>query len=200
MKNCAVFVVEKECDECTEHYHLSADDLNAILLDMYRLSCCRSIRGLAASIRVSFYVCQVWPRVREKIRSLEYTEKWVCAVDRGGLFHVSDEVFIFFCELETKVRVFLQKLVNKSLGNKKQEILDEIVNDGDIQFYWSTLCTDLDLSESEVLLFEISQLWLTIRGFSTASACVEQYKKLTKEGTKKSAGLRKTLKKSLSDE
>ena len=53
---------------------------------------------------------------------LEYTEKWVCAVDRGGLFHVSDEVFIFFCELDTKARVFLQKLV-KSLGNKKQEII-----------------------------------------------------------------------------
>ncbi len=77
---------------------------------------------------------------------LEYTEKWVCAVDRGGLFHVSDEVFTFFCELETKVRVFLQKLVSKSLGKSKEEILDEIVNDGDIQFHWSMLCTDLDQS------------------------------------------------------
>ncbi len=85
------------------------------------------------------------------------------------------------------------------MGKGKEEMLNEIGNDG---FHWSMLCIDLDQSESEVVLLEIVQLWLTICGFSTAGTCVEQYKKLTKEGTKKSAGLRKTLKKkklSLSD-
>ncbi len=36
-----------------------------------------------------------------------------------------------------------------------------------------SLVNALDQSESEVLLLEISQLWLTIRGFSTAGTCVE---------------------------
>ncbi len=159
---------------------------------MYRLSCCRSIRGLAACqhpSRQSFILClssiygPEWEDT--EYTYLEYTcREVVCAVDRGGLFHVSDEVFIFFCELDTKARVFLQKLV-KSLGNKKQEIIIGW------NCLWCMVICLIFIGQRSVLIWttwsESEVLWLTIRGFSTASACVEQYTKLTKEGSKKSA-------------
>ena len=41
-------------------------------------------------------------------------------------------MFTFFCELETKVRVFLDKMVQATLDKDKKEVLDEIVSDSDI--------------------------------------------------------------------
>ena len=125
---------------------------------------------------------------------MEYTKKWIRTIDRGGLFRVNDEVYLFFHEIERMVRKFVVKLVNQSTQQEKQEIVDEIVSDDDIQFHWSVISVDLDHHVGEQLLQEIVQLWLTIRGFSTAGAFVEQYKQITKKSTKKSTSLRKGLK------
>ena len=121
-------------------------------------------------------------------------KKWIRTIDRGGLFRVNDKVYLFFHEIERMVRKFVVKLVNQSTQQEKQEIVDEIVSDDDIQFHWSVISVDLDHHVGEQLLQEIVQLWLTIRGFSTAGAFVEQYKQITKKSTKKSTSLRKGLK------
>ena len=42
---------------------------------------------------------------------IEYTKRWIHAIDRGGLFRINDEVYIFFHEMERLVRRFLLKLV-----------------------------------------------------------------------------------------
>ena len=59
---------------------------------------------------------------------------------------------------------------------------------------WSLLSADID-SEAFAceLLAEMIKLWVTIRGFSTVSEWVEQYKASSKTTTQKSKGLRKTL-------
>ena len=97
------------------------------------------------------------------------------------------------------VRKFVVKLVNQSTQQEKQEIVDEIVSDDDIQLHWSVISVDLDHHAGEQLLQEIVQLWLTIRGFSTAGAFVEQYKQITKKSTKKSTSLCKGLKRNKLD-
>ena len=55
------------------------------------------------------------------------------------------------------------------------------------------ISVDIDHSVGEQLTL-IVQLWVTIRGFSTAGAFIEQYKQVTKKCTKKSTNLRKGLK------
>ena len=111
---------------------------------------------------------------------LEYTKKWINAIDHGGLFRVSDEVYVLFHEIERMVRKFIVNLVSQSTQQDKEEIIEEIVSDDDIQFYWSMISVDLDDHVGQQLLKQIIQLWLTIRGFSTAGAFVEQYKQATK--------------------
>lgn len=31
---------------------------------------------------------------------LDFTKKWISAIDRGGLFHIDDEAYILFYEIE----------------------------------------------------------------------------------------------------
>jgi hypothetical protein len=102
-------------------------------------------------------------------------------------------VYVLFYEIEKEVRQFLVKLIGQSSQLEKEEIIDEIVTD-DVQFFWSMISVDIDQHVGEQLLTQIVQLWLTIRGFSTAGAFVEQYKQVTKKSTKKSTSLRKGLK------
>ena len=90
--------------------------------------------------------------------------------------------------------MWLNLIVSQSSQENKEDLIEEIVSDDDIQFYWSMISVDLDSHVGEQLLQEIVQLWVTIRGFSTAGAFVEQDKQVTEKATKKSTGLRKGLK------
>ena len=70
---------------------------------------------------------------------IEYTKRWIHAIDRGGLFRINDEVYVFFHEIERLVRKFL-KLVAQDVEQSKQEIMDEVTSDTNVQFYWSMIC------------------------------------------------------------
>ena len=110
---------------------------------------------------------------------LDYTKRWIRAVDRVGLFRINYEVYVLFYEIEKKVRQFLVKLIGQSSQLDKKEIVEEIVTHENIQFFWSMISVDIDQHVGEQLLTQIVQLWLTIHGFSTAGAFVEQYKQVT---------------------
>ena len=122
--------------------------------------------------------------VNDCVSYMEYTKRWIQLVDRGGLFHISDEVYSFFYEVECLVRKFLFEIVQDTREHSKDEIIDEVACDGGVQFHWSTIAADLDEDASKALLVEVVKLWLTIRGFSTAGAFVEQYKQTVKKSTK----------------
>ena len=127
-----------------------------------------------------------------------FTKKWITAVNRGGLFFVSDEVYTFFLELEKKTRKFLPELIRQGSVNK-EAVLTEITADDNVQFFWCIISTDIDDEEaSQELLYKIVELWLTIRGFSIAGSFVEYYKQCTKESNKKKS-LRKGLKRKHED-
>ena len=122
---------------------------------------------------------------------LDYTKRWIKAIDRGGLFTVSDDVYTFFKSIEIKIRRHLN-LTRSEID--KEKTLKDIVGDMDVQFFWSFVSIDLDEDVAEQLLEEIVRFWQTIRGFSAVAAYMEDYKTCTAKKTKKSVGLRKRLK------
>ena len=114
----------------------------------------------------------------------DYTTEWIRKVNRGGLFCTKDQTYELFCAIEREVRVRLpQHLLSQH--SCKSELIEAIVSNEDVQFMWSLLSADI--------LEEMIKLWVTIRGFSTVSEWVEQYKASSKTTTQKSKGLRKTL-------
>ena len=95
-------------------------------------------------------------------------------IDRGGLFKINDDVFVFFHSIEFQVRKHLE-LIMQTQVLTSEAIVDEVLNDIDVQFHWSALSGDIDEKASQMLLKEIVQLWLSIRGFSEVGAFMEQY-------------------------
>lgn len=83
---------------------------------------------------------------------LDYTKRWIRAVDSGGLFRINDEMYVLFYEIEKKVQQFLVKLIGQSSQLDKEEIIEEIVTDDDIQFFWSMISVDIDQHVGEQLL------------------------------------------------
>ena len=49
---------------------------------------------------------------------LEFTKKWIRAVDRGGLFRISNEVYVLFHEIEKMVRKFLFTSIYNMISKK----------------------------------------------------------------------------------
>lgn len=133
---------------------------------------------------------------------LAYTTEWIKLVNRGKLFQLSDEAFHFFCNLERKVGAYLHDLFRSTSSQivertdvEKKMIISNIIEDTDVHFSWLLLCLDLDDDElSKELLGLVTEMWITIRGFSMASAWIEYYKQSKEKCTKKQQGLRKGLK------
>ena len=73
-----------------------------------------------------------------------YSRRWFDQVNRGGLFPLNDTLFV---EIEKCVRVVLPKHIIQGDSDKatfKKSVLDVIVNNEDVQFYWVLLSQDID--------------------------------------------------------
>ena len=68
-----------------------------------------------------------------------------------------------------------------------------IKDNDDVQFYWSIVAAEWEEETAQALLKLIVDLWITIRGFSFASAWIEKFKKEQKKFVQKSKGVRKQL-------
>lgn len=135
----------------------------------------------------------------EESDAMAYTSKWIDLVNRGGAFEVSDTTYMFFKEVELKVRKFLLLAFERNTdvdSSQRDSIVCAIAGDESIQFYWTVLSVDIENEGQAVqVLKEIIGLWINIRGYSIAGAWVEKY---TKTKTKKA--LRKELKKKSASE
>ena len=126
---------------------------------------------------------------------LDYTKEWIERVNRGGLFRVNDKAFVFFTHLELRVRTYLPKLLRTSSGITKEEVLRDIVENEDLILSWMAAIGDFeDEWLASELLQHVSELWLTIRGFSAAGAWMEYYKQCKEKLIEKNKALRKNLK------
>ncbi len=132
----------------------------------------------------------------EESDALAYTSKWIELINRGGVFEVSDTTYMFFKEIELKVRKQLLMAFERNLAvdsSHKDSIICAVAGDESVQFYWTLLSVDIS-SECQAVkvLKEIIGLWVNIRGFSIANSWLAKYSKTAP--TTKNKALRKELK------
>ena len=118
---------------------------------------------------------------------LDYVKTWTVKTDRGGLIHVSDDCFCFFCAVEDVTYEMLEK------GSCRAEFITEVLDHQTVRFYWDVIASGLKDVWSKYLLHEIATLWFTIRGYTVAGRLLEEYKAAIKRNIKGSKGLRKEL-------
>ena len=101
---------------------------------------------------------------------------------------------VFTSELLSDLQAAFLFPRGKRLFNRER--LAELITNEEVQFHWSIASAAFDVDNIEVhdeVLRMIAELYLTIRGFSYASAWVEQYKQMHKKSTQRSKGLCKRL-------
>jgi hypothetical protein len=86
-------------------------------------------------------------------------------------------------------RFFLKDKADKPTTGAKPHITDSHKQDEDVAFYWCLAVVDMDDGLATILLDGIVELWVTIRGFSFASAWVKKYKQESKKSLQRSKGL-----------
>ncbi len=63
----------------------------------------------------------------------------------------------------------------------------------DVRFQWSMFCGSAENDDEKALLEMIVNLYVTIRGFSFASSCIERFKKENEKLLQKGKGIRKEV-------
>ena len=94
------------------------------------------------------------------------------------------------------MRTYLNALSSPNTAGLRTQFIEKLIKSDDVQFYWCITTADFEVDDVEVhdyLLKMIVELYVTIRGFSYASAWIEQYKQLQKKSTQRSKSLRKEL-------
>ena len=123
---------------------------------------------------------------------IDESEDWIQLIDRGGLTNVNDVTYHLFVAMELEIRKHLQSQSPQDV-RFKDKMTDNILKNDDVLFYWSMLSADWSEGNAEVLIHIVIELWITIRGFSYASAWMEKYKASQKKTVQKSKGVRKQL-------
>ena len=99
--------------------------------------------------------------------ALQSTNDWVSKVDRGGLFKVNDQFYIFIRNVECEARKLLNiKLLKVYRGENLQNMLLENFQDSEtIDRQWSNLTSRIECdSLKEKLKLEVFKKWINIRG------------------------------------
>ena len=116
---------------------------------------------------------------------------WLELVNRGGLTFINSLTLELFLAMELELRSHFQVLQRQ--GDFIAQATSAIKSNDDVLFFWSMLSAEWDETSATNLFDRIIHLWITIRGFSYASAWMEKYKNAKKVSTQKSKGLRKQL-------
>jgi len=120
------------------------------------------------------------------------SEDWISMLDRGGLWLVNDQTYTLFAMMEEIIQTKWTKANIDAQGEgAKQGVIDAILQNEDILFQWCFCCGGLDMENN--LLTKIVELFVTIRGFASASSCLELYKQAHQRTLQKKKALRKTL-------
>ena len=99
----------------------------------------------------------------------DYTNAWVDKVNRGGLYEVSDQFYLFIRTVELIVRRVLNyNLIVTYAGEDLREVLlSKLLKHEYVQTYWSTITRHIDNKVlKDTLLLKILQTWGNIRAYS----------------------------------
>ena len=127
---------------------------------------------------------------------LESSNEWVQLQNRGGLFIVNDDVYIFFRTLENEARPFLSKgNLERCVGrNVKRDLKDKMMSQTRVHSYWCNLTQGkITGMVSKRLLDIVVNLSIKIR----IKAFLKVYLDLKKAKGKVSKKSEKALRKSL---
>ena len=102
-------------------------------------------------------------------------------------------MFEFMKSMELIVKAFLKK--QDKPRDIKEELINSIEKDEMVQCHWTAMSAEWEPEESQILFTMVTNLWVTMRGFSYASAWMERWKQETKKSIQKSQPLRKKLNK-----
>ena len=134
---------------------------------------------------------------RDEKDVLEYTQRWIDIVNRGGFFSLNDTAFTFYVEIEKIVRDALPKHAFSCDTEKlsfQANVYNRVKENEDVQFYWAILSQEIDNpDDSQELLAEIIKLWVTVRRYAMTATWMETFKKKEEKTTQKSTGLRKSI-------
>lgn len=115
----------------------------------------------------------------------DYTRFWIEQIDRGGLYHINDDVFMLFTEIELVCRQFLDERTAPK-AHIQTCIVDAALGSQDILMQWHDLteCEETEVDTS-VLLREIITLWSTLRIYSFAEGWTDKFQRNSTKGTRK---------------
>ena len=98
----------------------------------------------------------------------------------------------FFIERVTRT-VLPKKLLE---CNESIDVIMSVMESSEVATHWSAIAQPItEEADRSVLLQDIVALWVTMRGFSMASAWMEQFKRAREAHVRKKRGLRKNLQK-----
>ena len=122
--------------------------------------------------------------------SQDRSREWTVLADRGGLYHVNDNVYSLFVALELTVNEELTTVLQKKgkgIEKVKKENLSWLCDEKEIKDLWATACpsTIEDESTRRSLLKEIAFMWVTTRGHSKTKQMKEEYKERKRTCVKK---------------
>ncbi|XP_038062542.1 uncharacterized protein LOC119733034 [Patiria miniata] len=125
---------------------------------------------------------------------LDYTHEWIKLQNRGGLFTISDELYIFFRTIENESRTLLTKAnLDQFPGvNVKSSLFDKILAQNRVHTYWCSLTEGKIQGEcSKLLLDIIVKYFIKIR----CKAFIKVYLDLKKSALKQNSTQKKVSKK-----
>ena len=113
---------------------------------------------------------------------------------RGGLLHISDDLYRVFVAMELDIRKHLRiEKASEMVSSLEGKLASSLLANEDVQFYWCIVCCEVPEEIAREILKSIAELWTTIRGFSFAKSYMEIYKQKTSKSLQRSKALRKNL-------
>lgn len=158
---------------------------------------CRKVRDRLESTRIPHkndLIITLYEFRGNGVESVDASEDWVDTIDRGGLWHVTDEVYVLFCCIEEEIRRHFT-VTAQHAGHEgfKDRVIQHLKENEDVLFQWCILSIELDDELSLVLLNMILELYVTIRGHAFANSCMELYKQHKKKTLQKAKAVRRKV-------
>jgi hypothetical protein len=122
---------------------------------------------------------------------LEYSTMWLEVIDRGGLYHINDDVFHLIESIEMVVREhFNFKSVEMYVPQTdlSKQVHDQVFATHDVVTCWEKVAGYIPPKYEKYsveLLSEIVDLWITIRGHSFVKGWNIKFERKYKQGTRK---------------
>lgn len=127
----------------------------------------------------------------------EYTKSWLEKQNRGGLFSLNNEGYLFFKAVEHHCRkCFKQKRIRSisDSSNIKLPVLDAVSRDKVALEHWARATSGRNQSIASQVMQMCIKLWVNIRGHAFAANWIAQFKHLQTAESARKKGLRKNLK------